>query len=666
MATSKKTVRYPINFGLVLDITTSANTSIGTQTIYIPENTASTVTFTSAMLYVSAQDTVKATGGSITAFTATVTLSGAVASAVTLSTATLANTGENWGGVFGPMDFTSLFNTSFGSGVTGGSKNVSVSLRAGITGGIADGIIRGTYAYLELTYLYDTSATQRVQTICLPYESGTSTLTTVANTTFATIPILSGESGLLSGYTGVDIKERWIELKGNCTLNGTATNFNMSYRFDAGTTFTLPTRVAALASDTYNQYQIDALSGITTTATHTFQLWNSLASRWANLIVNEYVTFEYTVAGTTRVLNYVELPFEIPSPVGFNTAISADTIVRNLDIQEPNPLLVRGAAEINYIATAGAVPTVKIGNQNSFRGYSQVTSVVCGQFSLQHSFDGGSAVGLGFRLTGGTNQIPITIYNTTNFMTCTSGILKVLYASDVSPYGVDSHNRLIYDFVRNQIFTLTAEVFVTPVALSIPEEKHYLQGFGFVNYIWTPVLSNLYVAAVTTPSGSSRTTSVLKNLRIDGLIADGELSYTNWIVRAGDEFKMFPTDNARGLLDPETSRGYRLGMASSSSVGVKLISNYHTIWSTVSGTVSNTGGNVVNLKLYSNTGATLLSLTAVTGDSQYQFTVYNSGDTYYVDAYANSTYKGRSNTGTTTSTFDINLLESQTSGFGSG
>lgn len=665
MAISKKTVIYPINFGSVLDITTSANTTIGTQTIYIPENTASTVTFTSAMLFVSAQDTVKATGGSITAFTATVTLSGAVASAVTLSTATLANTGENWGGIFGPMDFTSLFNTSFGSGVTGGSKNVTVALRAGITGGIADGIIRATYGHLELTYTYDTSATQRVQTICLPYESSTTTLTNTANTTFATIPILTGATGLLSGYTNVNIRNRWIELRGNCVVNGTTTNFNLSYRFDAGTTFTLPTRVAALASDTYERYLIDALSGITANATHTFQLWNSIASRWPNLVVNEFVTFEYTVAGTTRVLNYVELPFEIPSPVGFNTAVSADTIVRSLDIQEPNPLLVRGAAEINYIATAGAVPTVKIGRQSTFRGYSQVSSVVCGQFSLQHNFDPISAVGLGYTLSTGTNQIPITIFNTTNFMTCTSGILKVLYFSDVSPYGVDAHNRLVYDFIRNQTFTLVSEVFVTNVGLSIPEEKHYIQGFGFINYIWSPAINNVYVAAVTTPSATT-TNSVLKNIRSDGYIADGELSYVPWVVRAGDEFRAFPTNNAGNLLDAETLRGYRLGTALSLSAGIKATSVYHTIWSTVSGTVSNTGGNVVNLKLYTNTGSTLLTVSAVTGDSQYQFTVYNSGDTYYVDAYSNGTYKGRSNTGNTTSTFNINLLESQTSGFGGG
>jgi len=105
MATRKKTITVPVNFGNVADLVNNTLTTIGTPTIYIPENSVGNpVTFTSVCFFTAAQDTSTATGATITTYTNTLTLAGAAASSVTISAGTLPNSGENWGGLFGPVN----------------------------------------------------------------------------------------------------------------------------------------------------------------------------------------------------------------------------------------------------------------------------------------------------------------------------------------------------------------------------------------------------------------------------------------------------------------------------------------------------------------------------------------------------------------------------------
>src|SRR6478609_7510056 len=100
------------------DITDKTLTTVGSMTLDFPENSSGTpITFKSVILHTYFQDKISATGGTISETRVALTLSGAGASTVT-ETDDLINSGEQLGGVFGGIDFTSYFNTNYGTGAT--------------------------------------------------------------------------------------------------------------------------------------------------------------------------------------------------------------------------------------------------------------------------------------------------------------------------------------------------------------------------------------------------------------------------------------------------------------------------------------------------------------------------------------------------------------------
>lgn len=656
MATRKHSIKVPVNFGNVADLVNNTTTTIGTPTIYIPENSVSfPVTFVSVCLFVAAQDTSTATGATVTTFTTTLTLSGASASAVSISAATLANSGENWGGLFGPIDYTTYFNTNYGT-VT--SKALTVQVLSNITTGTGT-TTRGVYAYLEITYTYDDSAASRIQTVCIPYESGTGTLTTTANTTFATMPQLTNSGGWLNGYAGLTIRNRWIEIKGNCNNNNTNTDHNLSANFDSGTAVTLPVRESALASDTYQIYQVDA-SALSTTATHAFQLWNSLASRWANIIVNEWITFEFTVSGTTEVLNYLELPIEFNSPMPGTTSAVARRFVRTVNVQEPATLTMRKcSAELNYTTAASATLQISAGSQASYRAYAQSSNVVCGQFSTQHGLDSSSALGAAFTLTRGENDIVINTYRSAGSVFSCTGVIKLLYSSGVSSQGIDAHNHTMWGFTRQMSFATATDVSVAD-SFSIPETSYYINTASFRVLAWCQPAG----AGDTFPLYMTMGAEILsgegagdgwREIYSDAATGDAELSYRIFYSPMGKELKRYPTDPDPEHFDIETSRNYRTTFSVGSRFGYGYLVGYHTIEYTVSGTISGSSGGTVTLEIYNSVDNTLYATGSRTGNGSYSFTVYDDTASYIVVAYESTTLKGASKAGTPATNFDISL-----------
>ena len=239
-------LKIPVNFGNPADLADAALTLLGTPTIYIPENSVGNpVSFVSVMLHVSFQDTSTATGATFTETRATCTLNGAAASTVT-ELDDLTNTGENIGGVFGPLDFTAYFNSNYG---TGTSKTCDVNAYFDVSTGTGL-LTRGVYAWFEIQYTFDDSAANRIKTIGYDLESITGALTTTANTSYGTIKQLTGGGGLLNGYASPAIRYVWAEVHGNFGANNNATGANINYSFDGAGSNALPTREAALATDT--------------------------------------------------------------------------------------------------------------------------------------------------------------------------------------------------------------------------------------------------------------------------------------------------------------------------------------------------------------------------------------------------------------------------------
>jgi hypothetical protein len=663
----KKSIKVPVNFGAVADLTSSPTvfTTIGTPTISIPENATSRVTIISAILIVAAQDTSTATGGSVSVFQARCQLTAAGApTTVIISSATLANSGENWGGLFGPFDFTSHFQTNFG---VGGTSVATTSVGINISTGTGTAI-RGVYAYYEITYEYDSSAPSRVQFVAIPYDNNTS-LGTVNTGTVATLPILTGSGGLLSGYTNVVVTERWIEVKGNDCTNAAVTALGLSTRFDNLTaTITLPNRVVTLASDTWQLYQIDA-SALTTTATHTFQLWAATATRWTNIVITEYVEFTYDVAGTTRILNYVEFPLEFTSPVAGTTNAVVQSYYSQIWVQEPNVLLLNSAVEISYIGAAGGTPNFLVGSQVSYRTYLTAQSVVAGMTTFQHRFDSGAAGGNGLTFVRGLNTIKSQLFVSTGTMYNVTGLGKLLYASDVPSSGIDDQNHTVYSLERQMSFTTTLTNTVSD-SIQIPNPQWWRNSLAQQYYTW--LQSNATVALnVQAQTNTTDNQGVgWESLYFDIYLADNEISYSTWNVALGAAFKRWSDDINPNALSFEDVRNYKTTSSVAFIFGNRWYWSYHTITYEVSGSITNSNGGSIDVDIYYNYGTetTYFATTQVTGNTSFSFLVYDDTVQWYVTAYESATYKGMSKVDVPGTGFDISLSSaaSVTTGYASG
>lgn len=645
MATRKKSIKVPVNFGAIANIADNTLTTLGTPTIYVPENGVSTpVTFSAAMLYV-AQQSSGSTSQTITSPSATLTLAGAGSSTTTI-TGTSGQTGEDISGIIGPINFTNYFTGSFG---TDPSKACTVA----VTFDVSAGATVGAYAWLDLTYTYDDVAAKKMQTICIPYESSTTTLPTTA-TTYATLEQLTGTGGILSGYATPSIRHRWIEIKGNTNLGTTGTDISMSFSYDGGAGTALPIKENGGAFGNWVYYQIDA-SSLTTDATHTLQLWNSLASRWANIVVNEWVSFEYTSSGTTSCLNYIELPVEFSYPLPTVQA-SASIFSRTLNLQEPtNISLVKGAVEIQYNAPASVTMQIQAGSQASFRGYVQASDAVAGQFTFNHGLDADSASGNAFTLARGDNPIDISLYASTGTPSNVTGILRLLYSSSIAPSGIDSHAHTFYSLNRQMDFTTFTDTSIQD-SVQIPETSYWLMESAMAYNIYAAAtnMSILVQAQLLPGEGIGEG---FRELYLDSYVADGEYSYGGMVIRNRPEFKRYPEDPDTARMNLESSRLYNTRFTTATRFGNTFFTTYHTITSSISGNITNSGGGTVNIDLYQLSGSlpTLFDQTTQSGDGSYSFVVYDDTKTYYVAAYASDTLKGLSKQDPPGTGFDISL-----------
>lgn len=655
MAIRKKSIKVAVNFGNPADQADNANTTIGTPTIFIPENSVGTpVTFTSVALHLYARSA--AATYDILQLVVTTTLAGATAATYN-QTGTTPNTGEDSGYVLGPFDFTAHFNTNYGT-VT--SKVVTVQTQFNTN----NTATRGVYGYFEITYEYDDVTTTRIQTICVPHESPGGFLSTTANTIVTNMKQLTGTGGIFQNYSNVVLRQRWMEVKGNTNAQAAVTDITLSYRFDAGTTLTLPIFEQGGAFDYWTQSQIDA-SALTTNATHTFALWSNTASRFQNVIINEWITIEYTTTGTTQFLNYIELPLEFATPIAGTTDAVAHLFERNLSIQEPTTIsLLFGGVEMFYNTNDSAAISMRVGSQSVYRSYANTGTAVGGIFGFQHGFDVDATNGTGITLNRGDNSIQVQAFRTAGVITNCTGIIRIVYTSGIASQGVAAHNHALYGIARQWGQTAaTADDTVTDSFL-IPETSYYITSVGmkFFGVGNALTLGINFMARLLTGEGSG---NGWRELYADSAITDNEAQSFIWIARLRNDVNRYPRDPDPERFDIETSRSYRTAFTTAIRFGYIWLISYHAITYTIAGNTQNSNGGAIILDLfqvYANNEIRWYDTTTVTGNTSFSFTVYDNTKDYYVVAYETDNFKGSSLRGIPGDTFNVSL----TSGGGGG
>jgi hypothetical protein len=630
MAIVEKTIVYafPMTTGTVADATVTNLTQI---TVEIPE---ASPTFVSVFAEVGFQDLITATGGTINEYRVGLRLGAAAYTTIT-ETDDITNTGENIAGVLSPHDFTSHFTTNW----TGSSMTCDLQVYFDQNSGTTLGMTNVT-GLLYITYTYDDTAATQIKTVRIPLESLVAALPTTA-TNFGTNQIPQLTSGGILPENSPVIVDWFLVIEGN-EASTAAVDFTISANIDGGAATAFGLQERALASDRYCRW-IYRPAVPDPTVAHNLQLWATVAE-CNHVTVKLYVTYKFTLAGTTRVLNSVLLPVELPSPL-INAVGDAARFKREYIVGEPGTITLRQSGfNINFNTSASVNYLWRAGGQ-AYRTYTGVSDVVCGMFCLQQRIDGGSAQGAGITLAAGANDIVIDGYASaaTPYVTNINGYIFLNYESDVPAQGIGAASHTIFKSMTNFNAGLVNLVAVNSFSISITPANYWLAAVGVYMTIWNTNAANAYVLMAEYLAGEGPGAG-WQDLYADGMQTDAELGCTQVWARARDAFKRFAQDADSGRMNIESARSFRLFAPATARFGMVAFATLHHCTYTVAGSI--TGNNAAlptDLKLIrASTGEALQEQTLTAGTTAFSFTVYDNALSYYVDAYQDGTHVGRS------------------------
>ena len=613
-------------------------TALPTITVYT-ENSSRTIRSVQAWLNFEGMSTV--TGGTIGEHRLACSVNGAGAATIT-ELDDITNSGENIGGRIGPFDFTSHFVTNYPA-----ADSTTVIFSAYIDVSTGTGLTTDNISVLFcITYEYDDTAATQYNTAIIPMESTTGALgTTETEIGTNQIPQLTGAGGLLENVGGVTVRQQFVLVEGNHETAAGTTDFTMNTRIDTGTTITHNLSERALGSDIFGTWvHIESPS---TSAVHAWKAWGAGVAAMNHCCHTLYVTYEWTLSGTTEFLNSIQLAYEIPSPLGGTVAGAASRFELPIRIEEPATItLKQSAVRLSYVQGAAAMAghNLRCGSQ-AFRAYTNNASQLCGGQMIQQRIDSGSVQGAGVTIGRGKNNLVIDCYRTdaADLGWNLSGVVYLNYKSGVSSQGIGGHNHTTWWKVLDWDAALTSLREATAFAPNIPETNYWVTGIGFQMIHWDAVATNAinWCAEVLSGEGAE---DGWRDLYADMFVKDVERGCQVVYCRARGDMKRWPNDTDSERLAIETARKYRYTNLGTCAKGVAMILTYHTITFTVSGDVTGSSGGSVDIDCFTEDGDEILHIgtTSRTGNGSYTLTWYDNVYNCYAEARESGTLIGRS------------------------
>lgn len=635
MAIREKTVvfAFPMTTVLVADAVVTNLTQI---TLHIPE---AAPTFKSVFAEVGFQDAITATGGTINEHRVALRL-GAAAYTTFSETDDITHTNDNIAGVIGPFDFTSHFTTNW----TGTSMTCDAQVYFDHSTGTTLGM-RNVTMLVYVTYEYDDTAATQIKTVRIPLESLVGSLPTAA-TNFGTnqIPQLTGVGGFLP-ESGVTIRDYFFVIEGNENNNNAATDFTISANIDGGAATSFQIQECALASDRFCRWTY-APAVPDTAAAHNLQLWSTVANKCNHVTVTLYVTYEFTLAGTTRVLNSILIPIELASPLGTTTTAEASRFQRDIFIQEPGSTTLRQSAfRLNYNALASVGGLRLRAGAQAYRSYTELGNVVCGMYSAQQRIDSGSAQGVGITFFRGLVSFQMDGYSISSVVEATNlnGYVILNYESDLSPAGIGSHANTSFRVLLPWDALLKDLSRINNYAHAIVETNYWLVSTGFMFTQWISASAGAITLDVECLAAEGKGAGYY-DIYADAYQSDVERACSMIWLRGRDTFKRFPQDADPNRLDVETTRDYRRYTTTGCSGGLITAITRHSHTWTAAGTITgNDAALPTTVKLVRHATHEVMQEQVLTaGTTAFSFTVYDNTEDYYIDAYQDVTHLGRS------------------------
>ena len=626
MANRLKTVQYA--FPVLTNMTNNTLTNLPQITVHLPES--GTKTIRKAWVEVSMDDVITGTGGTVTTKTINLRL-GAAGYTSTTNANTVANTGENISWQF-TRDFTSHFTTNW----TGTSMTCDVQVQVNQSTGTTPGMV-SVCAMLYITYEYDDTSTTQLKTVLIPLNAPTTFLATT-KTSYDTVPALDTYLPEAS-KTYRNIAVMFL----SNTMSNSTTDFTVSFELTSLGPHTTPIYEGALNSDRFVKYIWNITSYITTNTTHTFNMWSSLTGTMDSPLVYMVVTYEFNASTTTSVMNSLQLPMEIDSPMGGTAAADFQRSNRELWVQEANPVRQRLAFYMHWQGTANeAGLNARIGT-GSFVAYTITGSgSVCGNKNLMIRNDNPTGV----PFARGRTTLQVDVYNTSTTQRGgnAGGFWILNYTSDVHANGVGAHNHtVLWSMFTQGTATATQQYVTTADAPIIPEANYFITALGFnLNFMQGVVQQGVTLKAERLVAEGGL---IFERIYSDISQHDTELGAYDIYAQARSFFQRWTDDADTSRLDIETNRRY---IANSSNAvtwlnHINMMFTYHSITYSVADSITGFTGTV-NLGLHRVAVGDKVLETTRSGDGPFSFTWYDNTEHVYVVA-DDGTNVGRSTDG---------------------
>lgn len=629
MTTRQKTIQYA--FPMLASASDAVVTNFTQITVYIPETV---VAFRSCFIEFGSQDIVTATGGTITEWRVGFRL-GAAGYTTATELNDLTNSGENLATMF-LVDMTSHFTTNWtGTSMTADCQ-VYIDQSTGTTLGQ-----RNCTAILYITYDYDDTATTHIKTVMLPLDSPTSNLQ-IALTEIGTNQVPNLDS--LLPETSKTYRDIFFVIDVNESAAGGTTDFTMGASLDAEAEAAFGTTERGLGSDRFVRF-VWRRTDMTTNATHAFKLRCAATSAFNHASITLVVTYEFASSSTSAMVS-VQIPFEIPSPLGGTTSSDVSSVSRELWIEEDATIAIAHSASRMYFNTAAVITGLNVRTNNegsttqNYQAYTNNATFVCGCMVLQRRFD--SAVSL----ARGRNTLVFEAYRTDTTDLCwnVSGLMLINYTCTVPSAGHGAMNKTARKLIQasNGAAAATSRLQTTTNLIDIPETNWFASSIGAIWNIMSSGTGAISGLNLICERGSGGWFGLYTDLAV------GDPEVGNFIVCAAfrNEFQRWANDPDTDRSNPENNRSWRMTTTPATCFHSLIgLVTYHSITFTVAGTATGyadaDGAGLTAEIMRADTGEIIGSVTTTTG-GDYTFTWYDDTENVFVSLYENSTHVGRS------------------------
>lgn len=614
MANRLKTVQYA--FPVLASLSNNTLTNLTQITVYLPESGAKTIR--KAWLEVSMDDIVDSTAGTLNVSTIDMRLG---AAAYTSTTGHIrGNTSENIAFQF-TRDFTSHFAANWSGTSMTCDARLTISTFSGSPQGMAN-----VCAVLYITYEYDDTSTTQLKSVAIPLDAPAATLPT-SKTSHDTVPALD----TYLPEASKTYRNIFIVTQANRN-HSTATDHTVTYELSSLGAHVTATYKSALLSDVWTRYVWDITSYITTNTTHTFNAHSSVTGRHHSMQAWMVVTYEYDESTSTNIMNSIQLPMEIDSPMGGPLSADFQRSTREFWVQETNPTRQRLAFYMFWQAASNETGlNARIGT-GSFVPYTNTGSgFVCGNKGLMIRND--SPTGVPF--ARGRNTLQMDVYNesTTQRGGNVGGFWLLNYTSDKHPDGSGAHNHSVLWPVYTQDAGFAFQQYITTAdSPNIPEANYFVTALGFhFNFMQNATQQGMGIKVERLASGEGGL--VFERLYSDPSQHDTEMGAYDVYAQARTLFNRWAGDPDSTRLDLETNRRYLVysGNAVTFPNHLNIMLTYHTITYTADDSITGFSGTVT-LDLHRSANGEKVLSTTRSGDGAFSFTWYDDTEELYVVA----------------------------------